>query len=274
MVEPKYNAAEFWEKRLGGGPTLMSVGHSGLGLIYNQWMYKARFRSLEKILQRNHIPVAQKQIVEIGVGSGAYIPFWKKKSAEQITGIDITESSIVALSEKYPELEFVQADIGSADTAISNIYDVATAFDILFHITDDEKFSNAISNLSKMLKSGGIVVMSDSFCAEPWGPFFHEYHRTYEHFVAELEKANLFVVDIEPIFFTMTTVLCTESNSAKRFSRFVTTMHRQIQRIARRKRVEKLNHLIGFALYVVDGLLAKVNRDGPSLKIMVARKNA
>lgn len=272
MVEPKYNAAEFWEERLDGGPTLMSVGHSGLGLQYNQWMYKARFRALARVLKKNDISINEKKVIEIGVGSGAYLPFWQTKKAQHITGIDITEASVASLSEKFPDLEFAQADIGSTDVTLPDSYDIATAFDILFHITDDSKFSTAISNLASMVKPGGYVVISDSFCTQPWGPYFHEYHRTHDHFATELEKVGLSIIDVEPIFFTMTTTLCNADGLGKTLSKFVSTIHRQIQRLARRKYLDGLIHLIGFILYSIDGLLARLNRNGPSLKIMVARK--
>lgn len=274
MTESAYDAAQFWEERLDGGPNLTTVGHSSLGLHYNQWMYKARFRSLAKVLQRNNAVVHNKHVVEVGVGSGAYLPFWQKRNAQHVTGIDITEASVSSLSKKFPSLDFIQSDIGSSNIELPLQYDIATAFDILFHITDDSKFSNAIANLSNFIKPGGVIVISDSFCSEPWGPYFHEYHRTYDHFASELEKVNCSVIDIEPIFFTMTTVLCGQNDSTQRLSKFVSTTHRQIQRIARRPRLENLNHIIGFSLFTLDGLLARMNSNGPSLKIMLARKRA
>lgn len=93
-------------------------------------------------------------------------------------------------------------DIGGELPIISERFDIVTAFDVLFHIhiTDDTAFSRAILNISKMVKYGGLVIISDSFCSKPWGPFYHEYHRTYEHYVRELRLAGMEPIHLEPIF--------------------------------------------------------------------------
>src|SRR5574341_990234 len=88
---PDYQPQTYWENRLSPANLDVNVvGHSGLGLLYNRWMYRARFSALDRGLHRLKIQPLDKSIIDIGVGSGAYIPFWQATGAKNITGIDIT----------------------------------------------------------------------------------------------------------------------------------------------------------------------------------------
>jgi hypothetical protein len=51
------------------------------------------------------------------------------------------------------------------------------------------------------------------------------------------------------------------------------TMLRIIALIASHQPLAKLNHLIGFSLYLLDSIVYRVVRTGPSLKILFAYKD-
>jgi 2-polyprenyl-3-methyl-5-hydroxy-6-metoxy-1,4-benzoquinol methylase len=269
-MKRSYIPSEYWEKRLStNGLTLATVGYSGLGFIYNSWLYRARFSALNRILKKLKVPVSNSKILDVGVGSGAYISFWQKRGIQYITGIDITDISVNTLKDKYPSYRFIKNDITRNDfDGLAEQYDIITSFDVLFHVVDDIGFQTAIANLSKLIKSDGWLIISDSFCDNPWGPLFHEYHRTLIYYQTELERNNFVVKHIEPIFYTMTTPLC--GNKLMVF--LSKTLNQLIVILNKISWTRWFIHLIGALLYSIDYLLGYLLPSGPSLKYLIAQK--
>lgn len=264
-----YDPKSYWEKRLSKRLDLTSVGHAGLGSVYNSWLYKARFRMLRRTLHTLRISATDTSVVELGVGSGAWVPFWQSYKPASLTGVDITSASVETLAARYPQYEFVQGDLGIPLLLAQQQFDIVTAFDVLFHIVDDTSFSQAINNIGMLAKPNGWIIIGDSFCSQPWGPYYHEYHRSYSHYARELQLAGLSPVYTQPVFFTMTTTLCYNSSYLDKFTRLLLV---SISKLAKRRFLEKFNHLPGLSLYLLDSLLARICKDGPSLKFLIARK--
>lgn len=270
MVEQS-SLQEYWERRLSKRLDLTTVGHSGLGGVFNGWLYRARDRALRRGLKAASIVASGVDMLEIGTGSGAWIPFWLAQGVHHLTGVDITLVSVTTLGKQYPRLDFVQCDIGQP-APLAGSFDLITAFDTLFHITDDTAFSCAIANIASLLKPGGTAIISDSFCSDPFGPFATEYHRTRAHYLSELALNQLEPVHIEPIFFAMTTTLCKNTTSLRRLSKITARLLWVVQRLAQRKQTEWLNHLIGGSLYGIDGVLGSALDNGPSLSLLFVRR--
>ena len=272
-MKEQYNPQKYWEQRLSKKLDLTTVGQLGLG-IYNYWLYKARFRAMRRALRKLEIDVSGKSLIDVGVGSGAWIPFWREYKIHQIVGLDITSSSISTLKNQYPDLSFFQRDICSKLAfAQEGNFDIVTAFDVLFHITDDTGFSNAILNISRLVKYGGLIIMSDSFCSRPWGPFYHEYHRTFDDYLKEFGLVGLKPLYLEPIFIIMTTIICESDNAYERMmAGFTRVTLRLIGILSSYPVTEWMNHPIGCSLYLMDGLLRRITKTGLSLKILIAQK--
>ena len=273
-MDVKYDPKEYWEHRLSKKLDLTTVGHSGLGYVYNHWLYRARFRAMHQALRNLNLDVSGKSLLDMGVGSGAWIPFWIECNISRLVGIDITSSSIYTLRNQYPQFDFFQGDIGDRLPYIKDHhFDIVTAFDVLFHIVDDKHFSNAITNISRFTKKSDWVIICDSFCKTPWGPYFHEYHRTYDDYYNALDIIGLNIVHIEPIFVSMTTTLCDLNLGYMRLLNNFTKLTLSIvNKLSSRKSTEWINHMIGFTLYVLDAALCRTAETGPSLKILFAKQ--
>lgn len=267
-----YHPKTYWEQRLSGRLDITTVGQLGLG-NYNDWLYKARFRAMQRALRKLRIDVSGKSFVDVGVGSGAWIPFWEQCGVSKMVGLDLTDSSVSALQKKYPQFKFFQRDICSEFFFSEEDFDIVTVFDVLFHIVDDKDFHQAVSNLSRLVKEGGWVLVSDGFGNKPYGPFYHEYHRPYQQYMDELNRIGLQPIHVEPIFFVMTTPICaSDTPLGHSLSKFIGMMVKMIAFIASYQPLAKLNHLIGFSLYLLDSILYRVVKTGPSLKILFAHK--
>jgi len=270
-----YQPKEYWEKRLSTRPLdVAAVGHGRLGHVYNQWLYRANFRALRRAIAAAGVPVSGAAILDVGVGSGAFIPFWQERGASALVGLDLTATSVERLSRRHPQFRFIECDISTElPPGLAGTFDIATALSVLFHITDDRRFSKAIANLSAAVRPGGWVILSDCLGAVPSERFHHEYYRAHDHYVRELEGAGLAVAHLEPVFFLMAKPVCDCGVPGGRFARGLTKATlRMVHRLSKRRATEWVNHLPGAALYLADGLLGRVAGNGPGLKILLARK--
>jgi 2-polyprenyl-3-methyl-5-hydroxy-6-metoxy-1,4-benzoquinol methylase len=269
-MEQPYDPQSYWEQRLSPRLDISTVGHARLGYEYNYWLYQTRFHALDRMLRRLKVRPNDASVVDVGVGSGAYLPFWQKHGAKDIRGVDITSTSVSTLSRRYPELRFYQANICEDVSQIGAPASIVTAFDILFHVTDDEAFARAGANLAKLVAPGGSLIISDSFCDTALGPFYHEYHRSYDAYAQMLAANGMQVVLVAPIFFTMTTTMCGR-DSARRLNAFTQACMNRVQRLNARRWTAWLNHVIGASLCLVDSTLASGRATGPSLKLLAAQ---
>jgi SAM-dependent methyltransferase len=269
MADDKLNLQDYWERRLSGNLGLTTVGHAGLGYAYNAWLYRARHRALKRALKAAGVKMQGAAVAEVGVGSGAYIPFWQAQGVARLTGLDVTQVSVDTLKTRYPQYAFHRCDIGGELPAgARRDHDAATAFDVLFHIVDDTAFARAIGNLAQLVRPGGCVLISDSLADRPWGPTQTEYHRTYQHYLVEMAKHGLQAVHVEPVFYTMTTTFA----GSERLAKFTGHTTQVVARTAARPVTAWANHLTGAALYAADGALARSGERGPSLNILIAQK--
>jgi SAM-dependent methyltransferase len=288
-VKEPYRPEAYWEERFSKKLDISIVGHSRLGYIYNGWLYRRRLHALRRALRKLNLDVRRKSVIEIGVGSGAYLPLWKSLGVASITGLDITAASVALLSQRFPptgrcevenprkgnnvpEFRYVQGDICAAVPPLEGEQDVVTAFDVLFHIIDPADFTRAVANIARLTRPGGVVIISDGFCSNPWGPFYHEYHRTYDDYCRELVPAGLEPFHLEPIFFTMTTTLCEPDTTHRQLASFTGSALEFVIKLAARRRTEWVNHLIGCGLFAVDSILGRTDSTGPSLKLLFARR--
>ena len=80
----EYQPEKYWQERLSRDFSLVGVGCIGIGIEYNQWLYKARSSVLTRLLKKNNINVQGKRVLDIGVGNGFYVPYWKRKGAHSL----------------------------------------------------------------------------------------------------------------------------------------------------------------------------------------------
>jgi len=164
------NISDYWESRLEENFGLHGAGYIGLGKQYNNSLYKIRRNVFLRKMKSMHFDFTSSDVLDIGCGTGFYVDLWNKMGVRSVTGIDITNIAVRSLKNKYPAQKFYRADISNQED-IENLntkkYDIVSAFDILFHIVDDNRYENAIRNIHSMLKPKGIFVFSDNFVHGP-----------------------------------------------------------------------------------------------------------
>lgn len=276
--KPVYENDRYWTQRLEREFTLAGVGHAGVGLAFNRWAYKVRRRVLLRALRELNVAVSGARILELGFGTGYYLDLWREQSAGQVVGFDITEIAVNAARERFgngatASWRFNKADIGSKlDLGdAEGKCDVATAFDVLFHLVEDQNWNGALDNITRALKPGGHAIIFDKY-QQIENAISHVRRRTLNTYRDALTKRGFEILTVRPIFFLMNSP--TDLRGVGKFA-FKTSWSLVKTPYKLGKHVgigEMLGSAMGAGLYVPELMLSKMFLNGPSTKLLIARK--
>ena len=143
--------SEFFEKRLSGYDEHMLSEIEGAGEFYP---YTASL-----LPQRPGCT-----IIDLGCGTGLELEeYFKINPTAKITGIDLSEAMLKALSAKFEDKELNMICGSYFDTEFGNsVFDAAVSVESLHHFTKEQKLK-LYHRLKESLKPGGYFVLTDYF---------------------------------------------------------------------------------------------------------------
>lgn len=267
MGKSQFDPQTYWENRLQSNFRLSGVGYMGLGARYNAWMYRVRRRVFRRAVELLPFNPRETDVLDIGSGTGFYIQQWKAWGVRTVAGLDLTSVSVENLKKSFPKDEFYQADIGRDISALPSRggYHVATAFDVLFHIVDDQCYENAIRNVYRLLRPDGWFIFSDNFLHRGTVRAVSQVSRSLQDITAILQRTGFSIIRRLPAFVLMN---CPVDQTSSLWKLGWETMARSVQR------ANALGDVWGAILYPWELLLTRILDEGPSTEVMVCKKKA
>lgn len=271
---PVYENDRYWNQRLEKDFSLLGVGHAGVGLAFNRWAYRLRRAVLLRALRSTGIEIKDARILELAFGTGFYLELWKELGAAQVTGFDITDIAVQNVRGRFPpDWRFEKADIAQPLPLNREVgtFDLATAFDVLFHLVDDAGWNGALDNIARGLKPGGYVIIFDK-CQSTETAVGHVRRRTLGAYTAALETRGFEIVSVKPLFVLMNSP--TDLSGLKKLA-FKTSwsLTKMPYKIGRKLGLgEFCGGAMGAMMYGPELLLTRLFAKGPSTKILIARK--
>jgi SAM-dependent methyltransferase len=261
-----FEPAAFWEERLADAVGLQQVGHRGFGLQYNKWLYRVRVaqfrRRALKLLRGRDISALR--VLDIGSGSGVYIDQWLRLGVNDLVGVDLTESAVRHLGEKFPDAEFHQGDLGDPTFLHDQEgFDVISAFDMLFHIVDDDRFDQALANVGRLLAADGVFIYTDLLVHGSGKRSPHHVTRTLKEHEVALARAGLTIAWRRPVFVFMEAPV----DSASRIHRKTWSWWKTMA-----GRSEGAGFIAGAFAFPVELAAAALLREGPSIEMVACRR--
>ncbi len=107
------------------------------------------------------------RILDVGAGSGRWVNFFTKYfRPKKLTGVDFAAAAVRLLNRWYPstahtELRFDVCDITKPDLDLCERFDLINIANVLFHIPEPERYTQAIRNLANHLAPGGRIVTTE-----------------------------------------------------------------------------------------------------------------
>ncbi len=273
-MNPGFQARDYWERRLRDHDSLEGVGYLRLGHRFNRWMYRIRGEVFDR-LARQYVASSRPTstndplvALDVGSGTGFYVERWLALGA-RVTGVDLTSVAVERLRSRFPDARFLQADIGAplAEPLAgeAGTFDVVSAFDVLFHIVDDTCYRQAIANLARLLRPGGLFLWSDNFLHRSAIRVEHQVSRTLAESEAALAEAGFEVIERRPMFVLMNYPADTRSRLARLAWQAL---------VAPAAVSDRLGGLLGAALFPLERALVRRRRESPSTEVMVCRRAA
>ena len=192
-----YRAPEYWSERLTGIFNLRGTGHIEYSEAYNRWLYRAKARALRAGLSGTTSGMAA---LDVGSGTGWVVAQLRQRGL-RVDGCDITDVAVDRLREAYPDLRFFRLRLGTDRVPVDDAtYDVVTAMDVMYHITDDMEWSAGLADLTRVLRPGGRLVVSDRFGADDVVPAEHVRFRSLERWREAAGACGLTLDHVRPMF--------------------------------------------------------------------------
>lgn len=268
MTHDYYDASEFWQDTLGTRFDLTGVGHGGYGPRYNAWLYRGKLRAFRRALEDAGLALTGKRVADIGCGVGVFATLAAQSGVASYTGFDITPVAIERLRETHAEFDFALLDIGEPLGAGAGTFDVVLAMDVLYHVVDPARFSQALENLWSLVAPGGHLLFVDALWKRPLVPCVGEVDVPHVVFHARtdyaplLQQADATIISTRPMYWS--------------FNRPIEGGHwpwsnRRLSWHLRHRLFELAPVL--WSMHVLDSLATHVGR-GPSLKLVAVRKDA
>ena len=266
MESQAFNPDNYWEDRLHKISGLEGVGFKKLGMSFNKWAYKVRKQVFLKQVKLLDIKFSEANVLDIGSGTGFYIQTWQDIGVKNITGVDITPTSVTNLKKIFPTHSFFQSDIGDTHFNQSGQYgsfDLISAMDVLFHIVDDNRFEQSITNISSILKSGGYFIYSDNFLNKETIRSKSQVSRSKKYLIDIFAKNNLELVMLKPfMYFTNTPI--DSNNILLKANWFLLENGLYV--------FPFMGNIIGPLMYPIEMLLVNTFKESPTTEFTIFRK--
>lgn len=244
---------------------ITGVGDVGLPDSYNRWLYRVRRRAFGLAIRPLNLRVDDFDALDVGSGTGFYIERWLERGPRTLVGSDLTQTAVIHLGKQFPNVEFERCDIAAplSSTLSTRVFDVVSAMDVLFHITDDDGYQSAIDNLTSLVKSDGRLIFSDNLVHDRLD-VGHQVSRT-ESYVRDLLQRRGFVIErIVPMFGLMNDPIRSSSKTLRKFFYLVA-------KIASRSEV--WGNIVGALLFLPEWILVSTMNRGPSTEVIICRRS-
>jgi SAM-dependent methyltransferase len=261
-----FDPQNYWETRHTKRYGPESVGYAGLGVPYNEWMYRVRGKVVTRELRAAGIDLSSRDVLDVGSGTGFYVRLLRKLGARSVTGSDFAPFALQSLRARFPENRFVQLDISANLLPLElGHFDVITAFDILYHIVEDERYAQAFRNVAALLRPGGYFIFSENFMRGSREAGLHQVSRSDDEIVALLRENGFSIERRAPVFLLMNRPL-------KSSSRILEKTWSLVEHVTARRDRPWLGAWLGAALYPVEISSVRFMRTGPTTEMMICRK--
>ncbi|MDL0118519.1 class I SAM-dependent methyltransferase [Halobacterium salinarum] len=193
-----FNPREYWDQRIESVGGHRAIGRQNLPETANE-LRKIRLRStLDEIYDEKEVEIHSADVLDAGCGNGVYSKYYADRGADVI-GIDFSEAAIKSIRERGITGDFSVGSIDSLPQG-SNTFDIVHCFSVLYHLVDDGNWADAISELARVLRPGGVLLLRIDWINEERDVAEHVRFRSKSKYRNLLQKAGIEVVETYPIY--------------------------------------------------------------------------
>jgi len=271
VVAERYDPQSFWDNTMRGDFDVRSIAFPTFPKSLNEAMYRSMKTTVDRIVQAETLSGHGCSVLDVGSAIGIWIEYWRTRGASRVVGLDITDAGFERLRERFPGVELIHADIGDEKLATQECFDVVSAMNMLLHVTDDQRWEQALANLARLTKPGGLLLVMDPvvFARSRGAPLDEtaiERRRHVDEWRRVLETNGMRIVRVEPATVLFATPVDTRSEIGYRV---LWTYWRALMKMASGR--ERVGRLLAAPLQPLDRLLTRIVPAGPTSKCLAIR---
>ena len=152
-----FHPKQYWDKRIASVSDYQAIGRVDLPERVNKMRKKRLFSQLDEIYSRRDVDLSKAAVLDAGCGNGIYSRYYAEKRAE-VVGIDFSNQAIETIRENGINGEFSVGSINQIPYRTDS-FDVVHCFSVLYHIINDDAWEDAVAELCRVLKPGGILTL-------------------------------------------------------------------------------------------------------------------
>jgi SAM-dependent methyltransferase len=196
-MSDSYEPKTYWSRRLEADFDLRGTGHAAYSARYNIWLYRQKAVALRKALA--DVPRGGR-VLDVGSGVGWVIDQLLRRGLE-VEGCDITDVAVQRLTQRFPDVPFFVLALGNgAIPRDDHVYDVVTMLDVAYHIVDDAMWLAGLRELTRVLKPGGKLIVTDRLSEQSTCVAAHVRFRSRTDWENACAALGLRVVRVSPLF--------------------------------------------------------------------------
>lgn len=203
-----FDTRDYWDERHQHTEGLRAVGNISFSQEYNHWLYRAKGIAVRRFLRRYASPNRTMRALDIGCGQGFGLEQWHRVGAVDLAGIDLSFTAIDRLRGRFPSANLSAHDITRGPSPLAGgTFDAASAFDVLYHIVDDDAYQCCLVNVAASLSPGGIFVFTESLLPPggeaPGRGAPHRRFRDQSSVFHWIREAGFSVIAVRPLYVMM-----------------------------------------------------------------------
>jgi 2-polyprenyl-3-methyl-5-hydroxy-6-metoxy-1,4-benzoquinol methylase len=154
----------YWRNRYRKfGASLTGPGCVALSEQENHGDYDAKWVHISSALLKSGSPQG-KSLLDAGCGLGTFTEKFVSLGYS-VSAVDFAQNAVESARRRIGENVRWYVD-SLTDFSPGQTFDVVACIDVLFHITDDELFRRAVSNLARLTSSTGLLVIQEHLVPE------------------------------------------------------------------------------------------------------------
>ncbi|MBI2592287.1 methyltransferase domain-containing protein [Candidatus Saccharibacteria bacterium] len=123
--------------------------------IYSYKDYAAEAGKVIALIKSN-LKTGGNKLLDAACGTGKHIGYFKQHY--DVTGVDISDKMLGLAKERYPDVQFHQADM--MNMKLGRDFDVLVClFSSIAHLKTYKNLNKALKNFSRHLKKGGVLII-------------------------------------------------------------------------------------------------------------------
>lgn len=157
-------------------------------LYFNRFFNRVQKYAINKYIKNEKLSLEGKKVLDIGCGRGRWLSFFKEKYGAIVAGVDLSDYAVQACKDKG--FNAYKASITQMPFE-DNCFDFISSITVLMHLPYELK-EKAISEISRVLKAGGKIIILESTRKDPsphvyglsvleWGKLFNKHGMSLVH---------------------------------------------------------------------------------------------